>query len=45
MSRVGLSPVPVPNGVTVEMLGNVVTAKGKLGQLSVTLTDDVEVSR
>ncbi len=45
MSRVGLSPVTVPNGVTVEMQGNVVKAKGKLGELSVTLTDDVEVSR
>ena len=43
MSRVGKYPVTVPSGVTVELNGNVVTAKGKLGELSVTLTDDVKV--
>ena len=45
MSRVGSNPVTVPDGVTVEMNGNVVTAKGKLGVLSVTLTDDVKVEQ
>ncbi|MEX0695111.1 MAG: 50S ribosomal protein L6 [Rhodospirillales bacterium] len=45
MSRIGKYPVTVPNGVTVEMNGNVVTAKGKLGELSVTLTSDVKVEQ
>lgn len=45
MSRIGKYPVTVPSGVTVELNGNVVTAKGKLGELSVTLTDDVKVEQ
>ncbi|MBO6521034.1 MAG: 50S ribosomal protein L6 [Rhodospirillales bacterium] len=45
MSRVGSSPVTVPEGVTVELNGNVVTAKGKLGELSATLTNDVKVEQ
>lgn len=45
MSRVGSSPVAVPEGVTVQLDGKVVTAKGKLGELSVTLTDDVKVEQ
>ena len=34
MSRIGNSPVAVPEGVTVEVNDNVVTVKGKLGELS-----------
>ena len=45
MSRIGQNPVPVPSGVTVDIAGQLVTAKGKLGELSVTLVDEVEVSR
>lgn len=45
MSRVGSNPVKLPDGVTIEYAGNVVTAKGKLGALSVTLTDDVKVEQ
>ncbi|MDP4795726.1 MAG: 50S ribosomal protein L6 [Rhodospirillales bacterium] len=45
MSRIGKYPVTVPNGVTVELNGNLVTAKGKLGELSVTLTSDVKVEQ
>ena len=41
MSRVGKAPVAIPKGVTVEIAGRNVTAKGKLGQLSVTLDDEV----
>ncbi|MDQ1081278.1 50S ribosomal protein L6 [Pseudoroseomonas cervicalis] len=43
MSRVGKYPVPVPAGVTVSLQDNVLTAKGKLGELSLPLTDAVEV--
>ena len=45
MSRVGQNPVSVPEGVTVDIVGQLVTAKGKLGELSVNLVDDVEVTR
>lgn len=41
MSRIGKHPVPVPAGVTVQVTGQTLTAKGKLGQLSVTLIDDI----
>ena len=34
MSRIGLSPVSIPEGVTVEVNDHVVTVKGKLGELS-----------
>jgi len=43
MSRVGKYPVPVPAGVTVALQGKTITAKGKLGELSLQLTDAVEV--
>ncbi len=41
MSRVGRAPVTVPQGVTVAITGQNVTAKGKAGQLSMTLADEV----
>ena len=34
MSRIGNSPVAIPEGVTVEVNDNVITVKGKLGELS-----------
>ena len=43
MSRVGLSPVTVPDGVTLSIAGQLITAKGKLGELSLNVVDDVEV--
>ena len=45
MSRVGKHAVSVPQGVSVAVSGNAVSAKGKLGELSVTLTDDVEIKQ
>ena len=44
MSRIGKNPVAIPDGVTVSIDGQTVTAKGKLGELSAYLTDDVVVS-
>ncbi len=44
MSRVGLNPVTVPNTVTLSIVGQIVTAKGKLGELSVNVVDDIEVT-
>ncbi|MCV6631346.1 MAG: 50S ribosomal protein L6 [Flavobacteriaceae bacterium] len=34
MSRIGNSPISIPEGVTVEVKGNVVTVKGKMGELT-----------
>jgi large subunit ribosomal protein L6 len=45
MSRIGQNPVSVPSGVTVDIAGQIVTAKGKLGELSMTLVDEVEIAR
>lgn len=45
MSRVGQSPVQLPEGVSVSISGTIVSAKGKLGELSVVLTDDVTVKQ
>lgn len=43
MSRIGKYPVPVPSGVTVEVKGQTVRAKGKLGELSLLVHEDVAV--
>jgi len=45
MSRIGKNPVAVPSGVTVDIAGQRVTAKGKLGQISVDLGNEVEIGR
>lgn len=45
MSRIGKNPVTLPDGVSLEIAGVVVTAKGKLGELSASLTEDVVVTR
>ena len=34
MSRIGNNPVVIPEGVTVDVKDNVVTVKGKLGELT-----------
>lgn len=44
MSRVGKSPVEVPSDVDVAIVSGVLTAKGKLGELSVALSDAVTVN-
>jgi large subunit ribosomal protein L6 len=42
MSRIGKNAVPVPQGVEVKLAGQVIQAKGKLGQGSVTLVDEIQ---
>ncbi len=42
MSRVGKYPVEIPAGVQVAVAGGILTAKGKLGELSLALTEHVE---
>jgi len=44
MSRVGKYPVEVPAGVQVAIANGLVTAKGKLGELKLSLTDHVEAT-
>ncbi|NRD21044.1 50S ribosomal protein L6 [Winogradskyella eckloniae] len=39
MSRIGKNPITVPEGVTLEIKDNVITAKGKLGELSQEYSD------
>jgi large subunit ribosomal protein L6 len=42
MSRVGKYPVEIPAGVQVAIVGQTLTAKGKLGELKLELTDRVQ---
>jgi large subunit ribosomal protein L6 len=42
MSRVGKYPVEIPTGVQVAIAGRLLTAKGKLGELKLELTDNVD---
>src|SRR6185437_4059939 len=44
MSRVGKYPVEIPQGVQVAITGGVLTAKGKLGELKLPLSDKVETT-
>ncbi|WP_299521550.1 50S ribosomal protein L6 [Winogradskyella sp.] len=39
MSRIGKNPITVPEGVTVEIKDNVITTKGKLGELTQEYSD------
>lgn len=43
MSRIGKNPVPLPDGVVVTIADQTVTAKGKLGELSASFTDDIDI--
>lgn len=45
MSRIGKNPVSLPDGVNVTIDGATVTAKGKLGELSATFTNDVVITQ
>jgi large subunit ribosomal protein L6 len=44
MSRVGKNPVEVPSGVEVNVKGSVISAKGKLGELSFAFPASVSVA-
>src|SRR3954449_3344460 len=41
MSRIGKNPVAIPQGVTIDLAGQTLTAKGRLGTLSVAVSNDV----
>ncbi|MBU6507184.1 MAG: 50S ribosomal protein L6 [Alphaproteobacteria bacterium] len=44
MSRIGRYPVAIPQGVTVEVSGGKLTAKGKLGNLAMPLSAEVNTT-
>ena len=44
MSRVGKTPVAIPSGVTVQIAGRKLSAKGKLGELQIDLGDQVNAN-
>jgi large subunit ribosomal protein L6 len=44
MSRIGKYPVPIPQGVTVEVSGKTLTCKGKLGTLKLPLSAEVSAA-
>jgi large subunit ribosomal protein L6 len=44
MSRVGKYPVEIPQGVQVAIAGRLLTAKGRLGELKLMLTEHVEAA-
>lgn len=44
MSRIGKHPVTIPDGVKVALAGQRMTVSGKLGELSRTLPDEVELT-
>ena len=41
MSRIGKHPVAIPEGVSVDLAGQILTAKGRLGTLSLAVTNEV----
>ena len=41
MSRIGKNPVAIPQGVTIDVAGQMLTAKGRLGTLSVVVSNEV----
>lgn len=43
MSRIGKNPIALPAGVTLEVNDNIVTVKGKLGELTQEITGDITV--
>ena len=44
MSRIGKNPVAIPEGVTVDLAGQTLTAKGRLGTLSLVVSNDVSAT-
>ncbi|MGB7998873.1 MAG: 50S ribosomal protein L6 [Anaerobacillus sp.] len=44
MSRVGLKPIEIPSGVTIDIKEDVVTVKGPKGELSRTFSSDIKVN-
>ena len=41
MSRIGMNPIPIPDGVEVELTGQQIAVSGKNGKLNMVLVEDV----
>ena len=44
MSRIGKAPIPIPNGVEVNIEGAVITVKGPKGSLTRRISQEIDVS-
>ena len=44
MSRIGNDPIKIPEGVTVQFDNNIITVKGKLGELSQNINSSISVN-
>jgi large subunit ribosomal protein L6 len=44
MSRIGKHPVPIPSGVEVQLSGQTLTTRGRLGSLSLVVSNEVTAS-
>ncbi len=44
MSRVGKNPVVIPSDVKIEIVGSLISAKGKLGEQSFSVPEDIEIA-
>src|SRR5919198_6550908 len=45
MSRIGRAPIPIPDGVTVDISGQKVTVSGPKGELRHTVVEPIRVSK
>ena len=45
MSRIGMAPIPVPDGVSVSIVGNAVTVNGPRGELQRTIPKEVSIEQ
>jgi len=45
MSRIGRAPIPIPDGVTVDITGQKVTVKGPRGELSHTVVEPIRIAQ
>ena len=44
MSRIGRAPIPIPDGVTIDITGQTVTVKGPKGQLTHTVVEPIRIA-
>ena len=44
MSRIGRAPIPIPDGVTIDITGQTVTVKGPKGELTHTVVEPIRIA-